>query len=624
MFSYNNHNRRQDRSVSPQQQISQHPISPSSDHHVDPYLPTPNNYEDEFEMSILSDSNLDSASPPRSFVNHLMTSNGGFTNDYTQRYRSRSTPQKLFTIPKKVFKWIYSISSVIFALLTLAFVAVTPIDVIVQTSGTTFSGVKMFIVIIVCVVFLFLSIVLYLSRIFQYNSHLNEIPTYSVYIPDEHDLPKPVFLEIDESIRNCVGNIKLKAGPLFNKSVTINHPGISPPHYIQECYKQGEPGTLFPPETIYEDIIRSLGDKFLFDSKAFTQTELPFDLTLREMIIYLGHVYNIRGSEFNPNEPNLKLLISLYEKFRFGPELINETDLFHFIIEFDKLGQTWSGTYQSKMGAPSSNFHKRRKSSNKSVELSDAQTAYLQPQDNAFRRSSSALIFDYEDNDSYFDKYSTTRGDIEGFNETGDDEYQFYHQKAGSEFFSKVPEDEGEDDSGKANVDSSLESLNRRTRKCEPSNSQQSQLDSISTNSSKSYMKNNHLTMTPITPLGRNSQRKGSDNASISSSRSVIRNKLAINPTRRQSNVRYPEDADSFNSSESVIIRNKSESNTPSHSQSYLNLRYEDAAISVRRNSGYMSDSEQEKEEKEEREDIEVDNEDDIYNFRTRNKSSDS
>ncbi|KAK6462163.1 hypothetical protein DFJ63DRAFT_144359 [Scheffersomyces coipomensis] len=678
VFSLTNHNRSKQtpelprhQDVDPeQQQQSPHQYHPDditslpslsshspSSQQPHPRFTFPEGFEDEFEMSIFSSSNPDDSSQ-RSALNRLITSNAAYTNDLN--IKPRSTPQKLFTLPKKLFKYIYSVSSVIFALLTLGFVAVTPLDVIVQTSGTSFSGIKMFIVIIVCVVFLFLSTVLYLSRIVQYKSHMNEIPTYSVYIPDENDYPKSVYSEIDRELRLCIGDIRLKAGPLFNSSAVINHPGVSPPHYIQVSYKQGEAGTLFPPETIYEDIIRSLGDKFIYDSKAFTQTDLPNYFTFREIMLYLGQVYNIKGPSRDPNEPDLPLIIQLYEKFRFSDTLIQEQDLFQFMIEFDKLGQMWHGNYQSNIAVPSSTFHKRRKSSTKSVDFDTLapDANYLQPNSgSSYRRSSSALAFDeeynlYEEDDDYNYVGDYEReGESIARNRDGeyregmeDEEYQFYHQNPENEFFSKIEDEDDEEEK------SSLNSV-KITKDNESRRKYNSGGSKISLNSSRSNLKaNSQFLMTPIISISKTGNR--SDNASINSSRSVVRNKLAMDGNfRKLSRSRsrsINDDANSLESSNSVVRSKKSNSNSVSvtPAASYLNLKY-DGPASMKRNSGYMTDSEHERDDEDDNyssqdrvyirnnstnsnndnnnninEDNNGDEEMDFYQFRSRNKSS--
>ncbi|EGW34975.1 uncharacterized protein SPAPADRAFT_58099 [Spathaspora passalidarum NRRL Y-27907] len=47
--------------------------------------------------------------------------------------------------------------------------------------------------------------------------------------------------------------------------------------------------------------------------------------------------------------PNLVKLTKIYERCRFGPDLIQERDLFEFMIEFDKFGQMCQNDYQNKL-----------------------------------------------------------------------------------------------------------------------------------------------------------------------------------------------------------------------------------------------------------------------------------
>lgn len=308
------------------------------------------NYDLNFEVhplqepqSIFSDSIVSPTSSRH--VNRAITT-------YTAFNAPRERAKKIFYLPRRIFQWIYSISLFLFVCLTIAFIAVTVIDVIVQTSGTSFSGIKMFIVIIVCVVFVVLALFLYFLRLYQYRVSMNDIPSKSVYIPFKDDMPDEVFESIDEKLRECVGEIKVKAGPLYNEDV-INYPGVSPPEYVQNRNRlrtaTGE-GSRLPPESNYEDVIRSLGDKFRHDGKVFTQVDLPADLSFREIVIYLKEIFMSEVDGISKERiPNLERIIKLYEKFRFGSELIKEGDLFEFMLEFDKLGQICQSNYEIKL-----------------------------------------------------------------------------------------------------------------------------------------------------------------------------------------------------------------------------------------------------------------------------------
>lgn len=286
-------------------------------------------------------------SPARSIRRH--------TSTYIEAYpETENTRFISFNFPKRVFRWIYSFSLGLLMLLTLAFVAVTPIDVIVQTSESSYSGIKMFIVIIVCVVFLVVALIIYFLRIFQNRVSLNDIPSKSVYIPFEGDMLASCIKAIDAKLKECVSEIRVKAGPLYNEKLIINHPGMSPPEYVQKrnISETGE-GSLLPPNACYEDVIRSLGVRFKLDGRVLTQVDLPMHLSLREIILYLSEKYLNDPNTDKKKVPNLKLLIESYEKFKFGPDLIEEGELLDFIIEFDKLGQFFQNNIATNFSKPS-------------------------------------------------------------------------------------------------------------------------------------------------------------------------------------------------------------------------------------------------------------------------------
>ena len=246
-----------------------------------------------------------------------------------------------FGLHRRVFRWIYSISLFILTILLLGLASPTHIAVLAQPSGASSPGIKLFIVIIVCVVFLVVAIVMYFLRIFQHRMALNDIPTRSMYIPGEGDLPKSAVAMINKKLKHCVTVVKVKAGPMYCDSV-INHPGLSPPVYVQERnadrFGPTLAGTYFPPESCYEDVIRSLGDKFRENSTFIHRFDYPPNYSMREIFIYLYDHYANDPTILPEHLPEIEKLIKLYEKMKFGRQLINEQDLFEFMVEFNKFG----------------------------------------------------------------------------------------------------------------------------------------------------------------------------------------------------------------------------------------------------------------------------------------------
>ncbi|CAK7896201.1 hypothetical protein CAAN1_12S01112 [[Candida] anglica] len=295
------------------------------------------------DQSIFSSSLSDvSSNSPHSIHKHTTT--------YAPFYEADTTPFILFKFPRIIFRWFYTFSLFFFMLITSVMIAVTPIDVIAQTSGSSLSGIKVFIVIGICIVFVISSIVIYLSRIFQNRVAMNDIPSKSAYIPGKGDLPNRCIKVIDERIIKC-DEISMRAGPLYNKAIIINHAGRAPPEYVQNRNKSanGE-GTLLPPDSCYEDIIRSLGDKFMIDGRILTQIDLPKNLSFKEILIYLMEIYK-NESHFKPEYGLvIKRLIESYEKFKFGPDLIEEAEIIEFMLDFDTLVRYLQYNYIDNIG----------------------------------------------------------------------------------------------------------------------------------------------------------------------------------------------------------------------------------------------------------------------------------
>lgn len=244
-----------------------------------------------------------------------------------------------FTLPRRLFRWLYSVSLVILVTLLLAFIAVTPIDVIVQTSSASSSGIKLFIVIIVCVVFLVVSFVLYFLRLYQHRVSMNDIPTKSVYIPDQNDLPNTVFKYITQKFNDCQ-EIKEKADPLHDSKVNINHPGMSPPLYVQQRNESSTEKDHLPPNLVYEDAIRSFGDKFNFHDgfKTSVALDIPKDFSLRQICMFLiSHL--LKEGLATPEElPDVETMLSIYEKSKFGGHLLTEEEMIKFSLSCGLVG----------------------------------------------------------------------------------------------------------------------------------------------------------------------------------------------------------------------------------------------------------------------------------------------
>lgn len=235
-----------------------------------------------------------------------------------------------FNLPRRLFHWIYSVSLFTLVTLTLALISVTPIDVIVQTASATFSGVKLFIVIIVCVVFLLASFILYISRVYQHRVSMKDIPNHTVYALQRNDLPKQVYRNIEQKLQEC-REIRNRAQPL-TRDGTINFPGISPPEYIQRR-NTGNEGNLLPPNLHYGDVVRSFSDKFNILDNFSSPLNPAKNATFADIARDIIHDLFDAGKITTKQAPDLNKFLYLYEKFRFGYGLIKEQEMVEFLME---------------------------------------------------------------------------------------------------------------------------------------------------------------------------------------------------------------------------------------------------------------------------------------------------
>lgn len=263
-------------------------------------------------------------------------------------------------LPKRILRWLYSISLIIFMILTFAFILVTPLDIIVQTWGAPSTWLKTFIVIMACALFLFFCLIIYFLRLYQTRVSLNQIPSKSVYIPlEKNDLPSSVRRYIEGTLRRCLGDIKIRAGPLYNKNEIINFPGASPPEYIQKRnITMGFPneGTHLPPDCSYEEILDTLGMQIKFDGMALTKFDIPECYSFREIALSMAKILIEKGEIDRSRLPEVRLMIKLYEKLKFGPELVKELDLVQFLSLFEKLSLSFhSNRLQIQVDEPQNN-----------------------------------------------------------------------------------------------------------------------------------------------------------------------------------------------------------------------------------------------------------------------------
>lgn len=224
--------------------------------------------------------------------------------------------------------------------LTCGFMVVTPLDIIIQTWGAPLTGVKTFIVIAACALFAVLALLVYFSRLYKSIVAVNAIPSKSLYIPlEDNDLHSEVRKSIHSNLRRCVGEIGTKASALNNTSAVINHPGMSPPEYLQKRNVElgfGDEGTNIPPNVIYDNVVNSLALHLRHNGFVVNRVKFPAHFTFREiMVAALKTEKNRDDHVTSQDDADVRQMIELYEKFRYGPELICERDLVTFLVELE-------------------------------------------------------------------------------------------------------------------------------------------------------------------------------------------------------------------------------------------------------------------------------------------------
>ncbi|OBA22395.1 hypothetical protein METBIDRAFT_16974, partial [Metschnikowia bicuspidata var. bicuspidata NRRL YB-4993] len=241
----------------------------------------------------------------------------------------------------RVLEWLYSFSLAILLLFTLALVVVTPVDVIIQTQGALSLGLKLFIIIGAHALFLFLALVYYFSRLFNTRVLINQIPAKSVYLPLEpHDLPEPTRAHITANLRRCLGDIRVRAGPLNNPTERFDYAGRAPPLYIQQRnVRLGFANEIsgLPENCVFQDVVNSIGLKIKADGLFAGSFTIPRHYTFREIILAMVQEIEDEGHLDDDLATTARLVVAAYERFKFGRAPIRHADLTAFLARLEQL-----------------------------------------------------------------------------------------------------------------------------------------------------------------------------------------------------------------------------------------------------------------------------------------------
>lgn len=256
--------------------------------------------------------------------------------------KQKSLPKQFATkLPKKVLEWLYSFSFVILMFVMLGFVLITPLDIILQTVSKRYAAIKLFIIIAACAVFVFLSMILYFSRLYRRRVMYNQVPTKSLYLPlEKNDLPPNVLNYIMDTLLRCVGEIKVKAGPLANEKELFNYPGRVAPLYIQ--HRNIELGFqkdfyLLPEDHSYQDIIDSIGLKLRLDGLFANTYSIPSELTFREIFVSVLPIYDENNEISEDIAISLRRCVLTYEKAKFSGQLLELEEIVDFFVDLEKV-----------------------------------------------------------------------------------------------------------------------------------------------------------------------------------------------------------------------------------------------------------------------------------------------
>lgn len=223
----------------------------------------------------------------------------------------------------------------------IGFIMITPLDIIMQSLSKNAAALKLFIIIAACACFVFVGILFYFSRLYRSRVVFNQIPSKSVYLPlEKNDLPPSVLSHIEKTLRLCVGDIKVRAGPLANEKELFNYAGRVAPSYIQRRnIDMGLQSDFFflDEDYTYQDLIDSVGLKLRIDGLIANTYSVPKYATFREIFVS-ALPENIDNNE-GPEElvHAVRRSIYTYEKAKFSGQLLSLEEIVEFFVDLQKV-----------------------------------------------------------------------------------------------------------------------------------------------------------------------------------------------------------------------------------------------------------------------------------------------
>lgn len=208
--------------------------------------------------------------------------------------------------------WLYTSSFVVLIIINLTLSSVLPIDLIVQSkTKNSHLATNTVIILVICAVFIFFSVLIDTFRIFYNKMLLEEIP--KPYVPiTENDIGGKSSSQIEYEMMRCQ-KIKKMAKPRGR----IEHPGL---YHRSEGESENN---QFPDNLIYENVIRIIGQEIKYNGTLTVSDNKVLRLDNRYSLGELLCVYK--------DDETVREFLELYEKLRFGGEAITLHEFRQFL-----------------------------------------------------------------------------------------------------------------------------------------------------------------------------------------------------------------------------------------------------------------------------------------------------
>lgn len=221
--------------------------------------------------------------------------------------------------------FLYSSSFVVVLVVFIVCTMIVPVDCIVKSRAQDTLLVNSLVVLSAIALYFIFNLAIAFTKVIHHKQLLDDVP--KPYIPVlRQDLGKSAFQRIQANFARTRA-MQLRFEP--QKKHMIRHPGLSPPEYLRS-------GAEVPAGLVYEDVLRSIGDRLRYGDRHF----LILDLLTPALALFKEAVEHLAVTAFgDAADSDSQECIRLYEELRFSGKPILEEQFVRFMELFIDFSQ---------------------------------------------------------------------------------------------------------------------------------------------------------------------------------------------------------------------------------------------------------------------------------------------